>query len=261
VTTLTAKQVLEALHKRWPAGEYVAIEEAPADASRMGRKIDLLVVSCWASRGFSLDAVEVKVSTSDWKRELDNPVKADFWWRHADRFWVAAPAKVAEKIAPVLPETWGLLGVSDEFVARVVVQAPKHEREPLSWPTMIGVLRAAQDAGFGALQRAEARGYDRGAEEARRRGADGGVNRAYHDELVARVCEFERVTGLHVSGRPGHERFGFTSLEDLRDAVAAVIADRTRGERAREDLARTVERLRRAADEVERVLEPEAVSP
>lgn len=56
----------------------------------------------------------------------------------------------------------------------------------------LGLLRAAADSGFGALQRAESRGYARGIEVAKR--------------------EAERVTGESAAQR---------SLTDLRERVAA----------------------------------------
>src|ERR1017187_4991640 len=95
--SMSAAQVRDALLGRWPPSEYVSIPEAPQSSDRQGRKIDVLVVSLWRSRGHEIDAVEIKVSVSDWRRELKQAEKADWWWRHADRFWLASPAPVAAK--------------------------------------------------------------------------------------------------------------------------------------------------------------------
>lgn len=46
----SSTEMREALASRWPDSEYLVIPEAPEDAARQGRKIDLLVISLWGSR-------------------------------------------------------------------------------------------------------------------------------------------------------------------------------------------------------------------
>lgn len=172
--------ILNALNRHWPDGDYVKIEEAPDSCDRMGGKIDLLAISCWRSRGLSIDAVEVKVSYSDWARERECPAKAEFWWRHCDRFWLAVPDDLVKKVQPELPDGWGLFAIRGsakdmldaELAApkvRVIVRPQRHQRDQLRWQTIVGLLRASSSSGIGALQRAENRGRDRGYEEAKRR--------------------------------------------------------------------------------------------
>lgn len=209
----TAAQVKAALASRWPSDQYVLVEEAPQSADRSGRKIDLLVVSCWASRGYALDAVEVKVSVSDWRTELKNPEKADWWWKHANRFWLAAPSKVAAKIKPELPEAWGLLSVADSGRTTVLVQAPTHTPEALPWPAVIGALRAARGTGVYEVQRARSDGFREGLESAR---AEGGGASAEdrrklldYERLKANVASFEQASGLSIgNGYGGNDRLG-----------------------------------------------------
>lgn len=203
MTPMTAGDVRAALFRKWPASEYAHVNEAPQDPARQGRKIDVLVLSQWASRGHELDAVEVKVSASDWKRELDRADKADWWWRHCNRFWVAVPdePKLVERVKGELPDTWGLLACTPEAV-RAVVKAPKHEREPLGWPTVVGLLRAAVDCGPNILLREYQRGLTdgrkRGAEEVQRRSADG-VLRDENARLKKLIDEFEQASGIALS--------------------------------------------------------------
>ena len=59
---MTAANVREALLRRWPDEQYLNIAEAPNDPRRQGRKLDVLVVTLWASRGHELDGVEIKIS-------------------------------------------------------------------------------------------------------------------------------------------------------------------------------------------------------
>lgn len=200
---MTAAEIREALRKKWPDAEYVVIDEAPQDAQRMGRKIDLLAISMWQSRGHEMDAVEIKVSSSDWARERANAEKADWWWQHAHRFWIAVPADLAAKVKSELPITWGLIAV-EGGVPRVIVKAPTHTPEPLAKGTIIGLIRAAADAGPGALMRAENRGYDKGHREGvevGKRNAPGGVDSKFLAELRAKVRDFEEASGINLDHR------------------------------------------------------------
>lgn len=171
---------------------------------RMGRKLDLLVVSLWRSRGYELDGVEIKVSGSDWKRELDDAAKADWWWRHVHRFWVAVPVALAPKVRPDLPTGWGLLACSAGTApkrAQVVVKAEKHAPEPIAWPNAVGLIRAAADAGIGALQRAEERGRQRGYEQGKQEAARTAGEVTAQPELErlrAAIATFEEASGLRI---------------------------------------------------------------
>lgn len=215
---MTSAQVQDALALRWPDSEYLSIAEAPEDSSRMGRKIDVLVVSLWASRGLELDAVEIKVSYSDWARERKQAEKADFWWRHTHRFWVAVPAALAAKVAAELPTGWGLLSCEIGAAPKVVAKPQRHDAEPLTWPTMVGVMRAAADCGLSALHRAEQRGRAQGFEEGKRnaeRNTAEGVTAASLKELQWRVEAFEQASGLNIDHR--YER-----MDRLGELVAVV---------------------------------------
>ncbi|MGH8994901.1 MAG: hypothetical protein ACRDYB_02525 [Acidimicrobiales bacterium] len=171
---VTARDVVEALHRRWPREEYVTVEEAPEHSDRPGRRIDFLAVSCWRSRHYEVDAVEVKISVRDWRRELDRGEKADFWWAHSYRAWLAVPEQIADKVRPNLLRTWGLLVVGALGKVQVAVQPVRREAEPVPWPTAIGLLRAADGTGLEALRRARLDGRREGAS------GNGGPPRGQH---------------------------------------------------------------------------------
>ena len=240
-TLLSAGDIRDALHLRWPDGDYVVIEEAPDGVARLGRKIDLLAMSTWRSRGFELDAVEIKVSVSDWKRELKDAEKADWWWRHVHRFWVAVPAEIAARVQEDLPPTWGLLAVSGG-VARPVVKAPRHGAQPLGWDQCLGLLRAASHAGVGALQRAEAAGYQRGAEATSKIGGDARIQRDLAD-LQKKVAAFKSASGIDVGGT-----WGDKDAERLGRLVASVQRHLGDPENAAAAMRRTAGNMTRHAD-------------
>lgn len=197
---ITAADVRDALTSRWPDSEYLSIDEAPQSSDRSGRKLDRLVISLWRSRGLEIDGIEIKVTRSDWLRELREPAKADWWHTRVHRFWIAAPPDVVK--LDELPTGWGLLVVKDGRT-RQARRPAKSTPVPLTWPQTVGLMRATADAGQAALWRAEQRGYDRGFEIAKRE-VEGGrgyeVLQAKHQQLVEAVREFEATTGLRLSG-------------------------------------------------------------
>ncbi len=219
---MKAADVIDALRSRWPDSEYLNIVEAPEDSARQGRKIDLLTISLWSSRGHEIDATEVKVSWSDWTRERDRAAKADWWWRHSDRFWLACPAELAAKVKQSgdLPATWGLLSVEDGKVAVVVKPAKREQREPFTWAQQIGLMRASADAGVSALSRARAagvdEGYRRGKADAERRNPDELLSNQL-DTLRQNVADFEAASGIKIVG--GDSAWFGSASRQIGDAV------------------------------------------
>lgn len=109
--TGATSQLMDALiaHYRKPGVEggdgEVLLPEVQAPGSN--RRCDLLRIGLWPSRGYGIDVHELKVSRSDWLRELAEPAKADAWWEHCSRFWIVAPPKM---IRPEeMPPGWGLM--------------------------------------------------------------------------------------------------------------------------------------------------------
>lgn len=266
---LTSTDVMEALVKRWPPAEYVHIPEAPMSSDRQGRKLDLVVVSMWKSRGLALDGVEIKVSMSDWKRELEGytdgsgkfhggPDKAEWWWHHVNRFWIAAPAEIAKKIKPQLPPTWGLLSVNDGGTARVLVAAPvNRKREDFTWGETVGLLRALNGTSTNMLHREFQRGRSEGYEEAQKALSNGRADRAAEsrltyanqraDQLQEAIKAFEETSGIKISQYP-HEAGNIGSIVALvREAIIQgpnVVDSR---------LAAQAEQMRAIADQVDKV--------
>jgi hypothetical protein len=77
-------------------------------APNRANRADAIHVGMWASRGYTVDVHELKISRADFQRELDKPAKAEAWWPHSNTFWIVAPH---ETIAPpeMLPAGWGLM--------------------------------------------------------------------------------------------------------------------------------------------------------
>jgi hypothetical protein len=207
---LTAADVRDALAKHWPAASFLSIPEAPQNAIRQGRTLDLLVISLWQSRGYEREGIEIKVSVSDWHRELAEAAKADWWWEHVHRFWVAVPAKIAERVKAELPSGWGLLSCTQDGV-KILVKPVKHAAKPLPETTYLGLLRAASGAGWNALQRARDVGFAEGQKRARDQiSIQSGDHYAKRElkSLQEAVARFEAASGVSLKDEWGAGTIG-----------------------------------------------------
>lgn len=246
----TAREVLDVVRRRWPDDQYLTVEEAPEGAGRNGRRIDLLAISQWKSRGYEIDAVEVKVSVSDWRRELRDPHKADYWWAHSNRYWIAVPASLAATVRAELPDTWGLLAVTADR-SRVIVPAAKHDAEPFTWEQTVGLLRAGADAGVNALARARAAGHQEGFERGVASATGTDVEARAQRQLSAleeTVAAFEAASGIRLRHSWGDD------ARQLGQAVHALRQAANAPERVLRPLERNADALTAAADQILKVV-------
>lgn len=120
---LTEAVVLELLRARMSrpgnggSGEFAFLTHVRSDAAfDAKRTFDAMAVNLWPSRGLVIEVFEVKVSRSDWRRELAKPDKAEDAARVADRFTVVAPVGCVKD--GELPPGWGLLEVHGDGDAK-----------------------------------------------------------------------------------------------------------------------------------------------
>lgn len=163
MTKYTERQMLDYLHTRysqtnpgngprWACAEHVK-NQAGFFA---GRSADFMAVDCWPGGGIELHGHEVKVSRSDWLRELKNPAKAEAFTKYVDRWWVVAPDTTIVK-PDELPPGWGLITLvnhtvysgryamprTTEMRLRTRVQATRLEPDPLPREMLATLMRAA----------------------------------------------------------------------------------------------------------------------
>lgn len=90
------------------------------------RTIDAVSLGLWPSRGMLLTGYEIKVSRSDWLRELKNPAKAEEFASKVDRLvLVVSDADIVQD--GELPENWGLLVRSGRGLKQVVNPTALHD--------------------------------------------------------------------------------------------------------------------------------------
>ena len=106
------------------------------------RTADALAMSVWPSRGLHLHGFEIKVSRSDWTRELANPEKAEEICKFCDFWWIVAPPGIVRE--GELPKTWGLMEPKGKGLA-VKVDAPKLDAVPIDRNFLASLLRNAAE--------------------------------------------------------------------------------------------------------------------
>lgn len=151
----TERDMLDLIHARYSqvnpgnGPRYVVAEHVRNQAGFGGwgrdacplRTADAIVVDLWPSTGNAMHGIEVKVSRSDWLTELKDPSKAEAFRPYCDHWWLAVPD--AAIVRDDLPAGWGLLAVGRDGKLRVRRQAPKLDRQQMSFSMTAALLRAA----------------------------------------------------------------------------------------------------------------------
>ncbi len=140
----TEADVFRLLEKRY-AGDAVALLSQVADGTGMNkcRTADVVAVSCWPSRGLYMTGIEIKVSASDFRKELQQPNKSESIQRYCRYWYVAAPKGVID--VALLPESWGLIECTTNRTLTTKV-APTLKEQPVDMDLLCSILRNASAA-------------------------------------------------------------------------------------------------------------------
>lgn len=99
---------LNLLRIKYAAPQFVLVDHVPdATGYSKSRTADALAFGAWASVGLHTQGFEIKISRSDWRREVNNPEKALAFAPFCNYWWICAP-KGCVKLEE-LPATWGLM--------------------------------------------------------------------------------------------------------------------------------------------------------
>lgn len=171
---MNAKQVADAIKKRFSNDrQYAVVEEVGITTGGACRRLDMIVIDCYWSNSFRIDGFEIKVSTSDLRRELADPAKHTIFYDVLDFYTLACPKGVAEPLMDVIPKKWGILIVNEDGTTR-------YKRKPLSLVDdtfrdvpryfLASLTRAiqAKQPYAAELREAYQKGYDKGKENGER---------------------------------------------------------------------------------------------
>lgn len=100
---MKAEDLVKLIRQRYPLirpdgyQSHVVLEQVPDGTGMyLGHWIDAVVFSLWESKGLFRSAFEVKVSRSDFIRELQNPLKHQWALECFHEFWFVAPQDVIQ---------------------------------------------------------------------------------------------------------------------------------------------------------------------
>lgn len=123
---MTALEIRGALRKRYcDHRRYAIAEEVGLTTGFSHRRLDVMVLDCFASNGFRIDGFEIKISTSDLRRELEDPEKHIAFFDVIDYYTLVVPKGVAEPLMEIIPKKWGILVVNEDG-------STKYKRKPLA---------------------------------------------------------------------------------------------------------------------------------
>lgn len=150
------RDMLDALHARYSYrygnGPRYAVAEGVRSHSSFDarRTADFVAMDLWKAGKLDLHGHEVKVSRSDWLRELKDPSKAGEFMPYMNRWWLVIAD--ASMVRPgELPDGWGMLALSGGVLAKVK-SAPRRDALPLTPTRLAPLLRAVgQTAAYRAL--------------------------------------------------------------------------------------------------------------
>jgi hypothetical protein len=194
---LNTPHARDMLHKRYPSPEWALLEEVAPATGGGTRYADAVAVNLWQSRGHAVHGFEIKVSRSDWLRELKDPSKAEPVYRYCDYWWIVAPRGIVKD--GELPPTWGLLELRASGLVQAV-NAPKLEAQPINRAFFASLMRR----GYEQLDRLAELKQQRAVAEARsdvERQVREGIERAskHHKEMQEQIAKFKAETGLEFS--------------------------------------------------------------
>jgi hypothetical protein len=224
------------------------------------RTIDALAMSLWPSRGLELHGHEIKVSRSDWLREMKDPAKAEAFARLVDRWWLVVGGDSIVKDGE-LPPTWGLMVASGRGL-RVKVQAPLLPRTDAEWMPrtfLAALLRSATRTQIvtpaevvEAIAAERAKWDEQQASTIERW-------RAESDRLGRIVREFEQASGVRLARSEDREWYGSRQPAEVGAALRAVLDGDAETERFTNRCKAMLRNAEQLAADLRRALgEPEA---
>lgn len=123
---MTAEDIRGALRAKYSDHRRYAIaEEVGLTTGFSHRRLDAMVLDCFASNCFRIDGFEIKVSTSDLRRELEDPEKHIAFFEVIDYYTLVVPRGVVDPLMEVIPKKWGILIVNEDGSTRF-------QRKPLA---------------------------------------------------------------------------------------------------------------------------------
>ena len=143
---MKSDELLKILASEWPAPNCAFIPEFRGGTGwSREQRADAIAMHTWPSRGLELIGFELKISRSDWLRELKNPYKAESIKAFCDRWYLVVSDLKVITYAEELPTGWGLMYAEDGKI-RTMVEAKKLNPEPIDRLFLASLMRRINKA-------------------------------------------------------------------------------------------------------------------
>lgn len=106
---IKAWEIVKLLAEKYnePSHYACATEVANGTGGYARRWIDFVAVDCWPSSGLNIMGFEIKISKSDFRRELTDPSKHNIFFDEIDNYSIVAPDYVLDD-QRIIPPKWGI---------------------------------------------------------------------------------------------------------------------------------------------------------
>lgn len=109
---ITADDIYRLLAQKYlSTREWAIAGEVQRTTGWSDRRYDFVAMNCFASNGYRIEVVEIKVSKPDLRRELEEPEKHNVVFENIDYYSLAAPADIIDMA--IIPPKWGVYAVKD----------------------------------------------------------------------------------------------------------------------------------------------------
>jgi len=207
-TEHTEATLTEAIHHTWPYSNIrpryvVAVQVNNGAGYAYGRTIDAIVFDTWPSGGLTLHGLEIKITKSDLRRELQDTKKYADFSAHLDYFSIIAPKGIVD--LRLLPPKWGLFQPTDDGKLRArrkPLSIHDEHNKTLSRSMTAAFVRALVSRSLS--QDATAAAFTRGEESGARSGERKIESLSRNlDSLRQAVKEFEESSGVKITSWGG----------------------------------------------------------
>lgn len=223
--TTNAVSIKMAMRERYCAPEYALMFEVGSGTGSNNRGwADAIAMSLYPSRGLVIHGFEFKVSRGDWKRELNNPDKAEKIAKYCDFWWIVAPDGVVP--ADELPVNWGHILFKDGKL-RTAKAAPQLQPQEIGRSFLAAIMRRMHDVDREEIDAALAKNNEEWRAKANEMiESDRKIGRHDYERLKGRCDEIEKTTGIKLDDwTPSAEiaaAIRFAMKADLNNHAAGV---------------------------------------
>ncbi|MFA5056527.1 MAG: hypothetical protein WC485_00300 [Opitutaceae bacterium] len=203
---MNTHEVKNALRFHFDSRAYALLwEVGNGTGMNCSRHADALVMSLWPSRGLTLAGVEIKVSRTDWLKELKDPEKAESVLRYCDHWYMVVGDRSIIRDGE-LPEGWGLL-VPNGSGLKIKVKPERLNPKPIDRGFLAAIMRRVAEQGADAelLKKAHDDGYKLGFESSER------TSSRIREQLAEKerdIIAFQKASGIKIDGWKGAENIG-----------------------------------------------------